>query len=589
MLKGYRGPVLAFIAAILILGIVVVTRPNDTPSPVQPTDAISLLPTETPLPTLIPASPVPFGKLDTASLNEAVVGCFKKLNPLLAGYNQADLDAASLIFEGLMTTNEYGAPVPDLAASLTNSNDGLVYVAKLRTDVLWQDGVPFNSADVVFTMQLMQDSAFPGRKDLMGFWQTVEVEALDEHTVRFQLAQPLAAFPDYLRIGLLPVHALQGTPASRLLSHPFNLAPIGTGPYQFDGLIGNSNAVTGLRLRLASTYRRRPEGKDGYAIQGINFHCEPTFNDAIAAFQRGEVNTVSELPADTLKQVASLTQLTVHTAYRPSFGAVIYNWQRDSVNFFQDFRMRQALARSVDRAKLVSTFLDGRAVPADSPILPLSWAYTPDETCPSYDPKSPDAAKTLLTQVQIQPTALAPGGGQAPEGATAAATVAATAANSGAPSVPSDFKFQLLVNNDAALAALAEAVVKSWSAIGIHVSAVVVDTATFKERLTAGNFYAALIELDLAPSADPDPYTLWRQPPDKGGLNFGGMNERRISELVEAARREVNGAHRVELYHEFQQLFCERAAALLLYYPVYAYGGDSRVWGGPFGFISEPM
>src|SRR5260221_996239 len=382
----------------------------------------------------------------------------------------------------------------------------------------------------------------------------------------------------------LPVHELKGTPASRLLSHPFNLAPIGTGPYQFDGLIGNSNAVTGLHLRLASTYRRRPEGKDGFAIQGINFHCEPTFNDAIAAFQRGEVNTVSELPSDTLKQVASLTQLTVHTAYRPSFGAVIYNWQRDSVNFFQDFRMRQALARSVDRAKLVSTFLDGRAVPADSPILPLSWAYTPDVTCPALNPKTPYSAKTLLAQVQIQPAA-APAGTQAANGATAAATVPSAPP---APSVPSDVKFQLLVNNDAALAALAEAVVKSWSAIGIHVSAVVVDTATFKERLTAGNFDAALIELDLAPSADPDPYTLWRQPPDKGGLNFGGMNELRISEFVEAARREVNGAHRVELYHEFQQLFCERAAPLVLYYPGYAYGRGSRLAGVQLGFMSDP-
>src|SRR5450432_2172293 len=514
MLKGYRGPALALIAAILILGLVVVTRPNETPSPVPPTDAISLLPTETPLPTLIPASPVPFGQLDTASLNEAIVGCFKKLNPLLAGYNQADLDATSLIFEGLMTTNEYGAPVPDLATSLTNSNDGLVYVAKLRTDILWQDGVPFSSADVTFTTQLMQDSAFPGRKDLHDFWQTVQVDALDEHTVRFQLAQPLASFPDYLRLGLLPAHALKGTPASSLLAHPFNLAPIGTGPYQFDGLIGNNNTVTGLRLRLAATYRQRPEGKDGFAIQQIVFHCEPTFNDAITAFQRGEVNTVSELPADTLKQVASLTQLTVHTAYRPSFGAVIYNWQRDSVNFFQDFRMREALARSVDRAKLVSTYLDGRAVPADSPILPLSWAYSPDVTCPTYDPKAPDAAKNLLAQVQIQ-VAPTPSGGQAAEGAaapTAAATVATAAAAPSGPTVPADFKFQLLVNNDAALAALADAIVKSWTAIGIQATAVVVDTATFKERLTAGNFDAALIELDLAPSADPDPYTLWRQP-----------------------------------------------------------------------------
>jgi ABC-type transport system substrate-binding protein len=66
------------------------------------------------------------------------------------------------------------------------------------------------------------------------------------------------------------------------------------------------------------------------------------------------------------------------------------------------------------------------------------------------------------------------------------------------------------------------------------------------------------------------------------------MNERRLSELVESARREVNGIHRAKLYHDFQQLFCERAAALLLYYPVYAYGADNRIIGIQLGFMSNP-
>jgi ABC-type transport system substrate-binding protein len=66
------------------------------------------------------------------------------------------------------------------------------------------------------------------------------------------------------------------------------------------------------------------------------------------------------------------------------------------------------------------------------------------------------------------------------------------------------------------------------------------------------------------------------------------LNERRISTLVEAARREVNGAHRAELYQQFQQLFCDQAAALLLYYPVYAYGTDSRLAGVQLGFMADP-
>jgi peptide/nickel transport system substrate-binding protein len=586
LLKGYRGPVLALIVAIMLLGAVIVTRPPDNAPTLPSVTATPLiLPTTTALPRPTPAPTIPIQEMDTAVLHEAVIGCVKKLNPLLAGYNQFDRDVDSLIFEGLFTTNAWGEPVPDLAASWEVSNDGLIYVIKLRSDVLWQDGIPFTSADVVFTIGLMQDEAFPGPTDLHNFWQTVEVDALDEHTVRFKLAQPLAAFLDYLRIGLLPEHALKGTPASALSIHPFNLKPIGTGPYQFDSLIGKGGAgsqgetLAGVRLRLAATYRQRPEGKDGYTLSEIVLHCEPSFNDAIAAFQRGEVNSISALSPDALRAVSGLPQLTLYTAYRPAFGAVIYNWQRGEVGFFRDFRMRQALARSVDRVTLVNKFMAGRAVSADSPILPNSWAYDSDVTCPSYDPANPDAAKTALAQVQILPT---PETGQA-------ATQAATAdAQADPPSDPPDYRFQLLVSNDPALAGMAAEIVNAWNALGLQTSVVVVDAATFKERLVAGNFDAALVELNLAPNADPDPYSLWRQLPADGGLNFGGMSERRLSELNEQARREVNGIRRAELYHEFQRLFCDQAAALLLYYPVYVYGADSRIAGIQLGFMSDP-
>jgi peptide/nickel transport system substrate-binding protein len=566
MLRGYRGSLLVLMLAVILLGAALLSRQSDDTSPPanQTTPNSTPLPTLTLPPTLTPAPTIPFQQVDTVTLNEAVVGCVKKLNPLLAGYNQVDRDISSLIFEGLATTDERGLPIPDLAASWSWSEDGLVYVVKLRNDVKWHDGLPFTSNDVLFTILLMQDSAFPGPTDLRDFWQTVEVDALDEYTVRFRLGQPLAAFLDYLRIGIVPEHVLRGTPAANLSSHLFNLSPVGTGPYQFDAILGTSSQPTSVRLRLAAAYLERPEGKDGYALRQILFHCKPSFGDAVAAFQRGDVNAVSELPPDILQQVSGLAQLTIYTAWRPAFGAVIYNWQRDEVSFLRNLRMRQALAFSVDRVALVNKYMDKRALPADNPIVPLSWAYDPGISCPAYDPANPDAAKSRFEQARV------------------AARPATAEANAG------EFRFQLLVNNDPALASMAAEVVESWKKIGIQASVVVVDTPTFKERLVAGNFDAALIELNLAPNADPDPYSLWRQIPKDGGLNFGGMNERRLSELVESARKAVNGVYRAQLYHDFQKLFCDQATALLLYYPIYAYGADKRLTGIQLGFMGNP-
>ncbi|MHB8629753.1 MAG: ABC transporter substrate-binding protein [Aggregatilineales bacterium] len=622
MLKGYRAPLAALIVALALLGVVVLTP--SAPLPVL-TPAVTVL-TATSIPVspvaITPAPTIPIQQIDPTTLKEALVGSPKKLNPLLAGYNQIDRDLSALIFEGMFTTDAYGASVPDLASAMPDiSADGLTYVVSLRTDVLWQDGMPFSADDVLFTIHLMQADDFPGPTALRTFWQSIEVDELDAHTVRFRLAQPLASFPDSLRIGLLPRHALAGITAGQLLTHPFNVSPIGTGPYQFDGWLGANGQISGIKLQFAATYRQRPEGKTGFTLQHLIFRFYPSFDAAVDAFQRGEVFSISELPLDMLNKVAALTQLRRYFQYRPAFGAIIYNWQGANTPFFRNLQFRQALTRAVNRDALVAQYLPGRALPASSPILPDSWAYASNVDCAQINPYDTAGAQSLMA-VAVSQQIAPPTAGPAALG-TAAATSAATsaapsdssisdppgtatadssssdpsaklnfaappAAASIAPASGSAFHFQLLVTNDPALVGMAQDIIKAWNAIGVSVQIVVTDTPTFNARLIKRDFDAALVELNLAPSADPDPYTLWRQPPADGGLNFGGMNDRRLNDLVEAARREPNGVQRAALYHDYQKTFCSEAAALLLYDPVYVYGADTRIAGIQLGFIAEP-
>ncbi len=597
MLKGYRAPLALLLIAVVLLGAVLASR---QPPPAPPTpDVILVSATAVPFvasPTVIftPAPTIPIQQIDTTTLKEALIGVPKKLNPLLAGYNQVDRDLDALIYEGLFKTDAYGASVPDLAAAPPDiADDGLTYVVSLRTDVLWQDGQPFSATDVLFTIGLMQDDNFPGPADLRTFWQSVEVDKLDDHTVRFRLAQPVASFLEALRIGILPEHVLRGTPAAQLASHPFNVSPIGTGPYQFDGWIGTSNQIEGIKLRLAATYRQRPEGKTGFALEHLIFRFYPTFDAAVSAFQSGEVFSISELPADTIAKVAALTELRLYFQYRPAFGAVIYNWQNTNTPFFRNLQFRQALARAVDREALGTHFLAGRALPASSPILPDSWAYAADVNCTATNPYDPAAAKTALSVAQSQqiaPPTSTPPPTPAPH-ATAAATAAADAPTGVAPVVqvaPGSFPFQLLVTNDPALVGMAQQMIQNWKALGLAVQIVVTDPQTFNSRLVKGDFDAALVELSLAPSADPDPYSLWRQPPSDGGLNFGGLNLRQLNTLVETARYTAkNGVERAELYHNYQQVFCDQVPALLLYDPVYVYGADVRISGIQLGFVAD--
>lgn len=642
MLKGLRWPFLALVLASIVMALALITQPEETPQAAQ------AAPTATPAPADASPQPSPQPTLDTQPLPpnptpvppesilvEALIGRISKLNPLLATYNPVDRDITSLIFEGLTASNEYGEIVPDLAESWTISRDGLQYIVALRQDILWQDGIPFTAEDVAFTFDLLSNPLFPGAPELHEFWRTVEVEALDQFLVRFRLTQPLASFLDQLRIGIVPAHALRGAPVEELGQHRFNLAPIGTGPYQIETLTASEGEIDGIQLRAAPVYRQRPEGVEGFALDRIVFRTFPNFQAALDAYNAGEVNSIGRVPPARQEQAQQVPGLSLYTAIEPHVGVLIYNWQRESVWFLRNQRVRLALAHAVDRAALVATHLGGRAILADSPLLPNSWAYRPGDW-PAYDLAQAQAvletARSVLDSPPTPPESEAePAAGEAaadaaPEGSSegeppaegadepppeAAAEDAPApegesqppAEGEGeppaepaeeateelpAPEAPPVLAITILTPDDPALEALAQDVAASWSQLGFTTAVETVDAATLQSRLDSGDFDAALVELSFEPNADPDPYVFWHQGQAEDGQNFGGMDDRRVSEALEAARREPYGINRVAHYERFQELFAERAPAIVLYYPLYIYATDARLEGVQIAFMSAP-
>ena len=119
--------------------------------------------------------------------SEGIAGVPQFINPLLAQYNQVDQDLTALIFNGLTRSDGRGGLDPDLARSWQVSEDGLVYLFKLRQDVRWHDNTPFTADDVIFTINLMKDPQFPGVPYLGELWRNVTVEKIDDYTLRFIL------------------------------------------------------------------------------------------------------------------------------------------------------------------------------------------------------------------------------------------------------------------------------------------------------------------------------------------------------------------------------------------------------------------
>jgi peptide/nickel transport system substrate-binding protein len=573
-MRGFRWQLIALVMSIVIFGLVIIFRfantppvePTQTPIPtsvVQETSATSSPLPPTPLPTPLPIEldTAQVVENDVATYREALVGQVQRLNPLLATLNPVEQDITSLIFEGLVQINEYGEPVGDLAARWVVSRDGLEYVFQLRQDVLWHDGIAFTADDVLYTVSLLSSREFPGLEAQGQFWQTVEAQKLDTHLIRFRLAQPLASFPTALTIGILPEHALRGTTADQLASHLFNLTPIGTGAYQLEALrSANGTTINSVDLRVAPVYRQRPEGQAGLALERIRFQLYDSYDAAVSALAGGLVDGLAARNMNERDALLQISGVHIYTEIEPKVAVLIYNWDEGDRRFFSDPRVRSGLQLGLNRTNPVENNLVNRAVVADSPLRFRSWAYANDLQYPSADPAR---ASEMITNAMQRGSTNAEGTEE-----------------------PVSFDFSILTVDDPHITRIAEEIAAQWSQLGLTITVEAVDDAAYQQRLENAEFDMAIVELPLG--ADPDIFAYWHVGQYPDGLNYGGMADDRLSEILERARQESNGLNRVDLYRQFQQLFVNRAVAIPLYYPLYTYAVSERVDGVQLGFISQP-
>jgi peptide/nickel transport system substrate-binding protein len=103
------------------------------------------------------------------------------------------------------------------------------------------------------------------------------------------------------------------------------------------------------------------------------------------------------------------------------------------------------------------------------------------------------------------------------------------------------------------------------------------------DYLEPRDYQAALVELNLARSPDPDPYPFWHQSQIISGQNYSQWDDRQVSEYLEQARVTDDMSERAKRYRNFQVRFASELPALPLFYPVYSYGVDSEVRGVSMG------
>ncbi|MEW5719824.1 MAG: ABC transporter substrate-binding protein, partial [Chloroflexota bacterium] len=318
---------------------------------------------------------------------------------------------------------------------------------------------------------------------------------------------------------------------------------VGTGPFQVA-------EITAAQVTLDAN----PRFYDARPYLGrLQLKFYPDYESVFAAYTRDEVEGIARILPAYLPKARALDHLTLYNARITGYSLIYLNLNKPT---FQDKAVRQALLYALNRQRIVNDLLQGQGLVASSPIEPGTWAY--DSAVPVY-PFDPEKAKQILDSAGWRDTN-----------------------NDGTREKDrADLAFNLTTPDDPARVALANEIAKSWQAIGVKATVQAIPTSLLVQNvLRPRQFDAALYEWRTL-SNDPDQYENWHQTQIPGGAglgqNYSGLNDRDISEALETARRTNDQSKRAELYRRFQELFADRVPALLLYYPVYTYGVDTRV------------
>jgi peptide/nickel transport system substrate-binding protein len=492
------------------------------------------------------------------SYTEALVGKMQRLNPVLDYYNAVDRDVDRLIYSSLIDYDAKGLPKEDLAESWGASFDGLSYNFVIREDAFWHDGEPVEANDIIFTINLMRDPDSVLPEDIKEFWQGVEVTPLGNNQVQFRLQEPFAPFLDYLNFGILPSHILAGMTYSEMINSEFNIKPIGSGPYKFEGLLGESGAISGVILSANTDYYEKAP-----FINEIVFKYFGSIEEAFNAYLAGNVLGISKLSPDILDDALINEEIALYSMVDPGISMILLNLNNNDVRFFQDEIVRLFMLMSLDRKGMIDNVLNGQGIIADAPILLNSWAYY------SGNQRVDQNVQESINLLKGAGYLLEDGGlSRSKDGSL--------------------LTFSLVHPNDDYHTQIARSIKSDWERIGISVDLLAVPYDTLiLDHLQPLTYEAALIDINYFRSPDPDPYPFWDQAQQTGGQNYSQWENHIASQYLEEARISQDLEERAKLYRNFQVIFADELPALPLFYSTYSFAIDQSIQGVRVGSMYD--
>lgn len=257
-------------------------------------------------------------------------------------------------------------------------NDGLEWRFKLREGVVFHDGSVMTADDVVYSFGRLLDPANESAFSATMKRFIAKVEATDDLEVKFTSVNPDPLLPFRVAsywASIVPRAATEAASPDVLMTQP-----IGAGPYKVIEFKPDDRMV----LERHSEYWGGLPAASQVIVRYI-----PETSTRIGALQTGEVDLITQVPADQIATLESAAGVSPVSTRVLNYICNLFNTIKGPT---ADINVRRAMMLAVDRELIANELWGGRSQAMTDFLLPTAFGYDPERDFIRYDPEAAKAA-----------------------------------------------------------------------------------------------------------------------------------------------------------------------------------------------------
>lgn len=434
-------------------------------------------------------------------------------NPFKGQWSVPSFTAANAFFDPLAAVDSQGIAHPNLAEAIDPGPGFMSWTIKVRPDVRFHDGTPFDAA----ALKKNLDDARASGLTAQAFTTIDAVEVTGPDVVSVMMTEAWATFPATLasQAGFMAAPSMLDDPKGN------DAIPVGTGPFSVVERVRDNSLKT---KRNPDYWRTDANGEKLPYLDAIEFQIVPDGSSRNSALAAGDVDAMNMVTPDLLDlnlQAAQRGEVQIITddARETDEAVLAFNTAREP---FDDLLARQVVAAAIDQQNLSDVGYQGMFPPAWGMFEATSPYFVPPDVA-GYAGHDAERAKQLAVAYEQKHG--------------------------------KKLEFTALVPADTQYLAIGQAIQQQLTEAGVTVNLESVEqTQLIRRVVVAGDFQASGFVLRSSPSPDQSYIFLATKANPTGlSLNFARFDSDIVTDSMKAFRAAADPQTRTDALAKVQK------------------------------------